>query len=229
MKIYTDNIGEVQLIDSMGDDLAVVNAARNSYGAYKDALEAKDERLIRRLVKDSHWSPFEHCFVKFWIVAPIPISKQHMRHRSWSFSEISRRFTSSNIEIYVPEGFRTQHKTNHQGSNLDSINPMLTIGTLTATAVEHYRKSCTDSIEVYDSLLEAGVCREQARFVLPQALYTNFTASCSLRSLLHFIDLRSASDAQWEIQKVSDAMLSLVEDQFPLCIKFFKEKNDGLL
>ena len=114
--LYGDNIGYVEYVDHMGSDLTVVNSARVSFGKHKETLNEKDERLISYLVKHRHTSTFEHNLVTFRFTVPLFVRGQHHRHRTWSYNEISRRYTDVNIQFYEPEAFRTQHKSNRQAS-----------------------------------------------------------------------------------------------------------------
>ena len=121
--LYGDDIGRVELIQTIGNDLSVVNAARVSFGVEKEEIDEKDKKLINYLVKHRHTSTLEHCFMTFKFVVPLYVRSQHHRHRTWSYNEISRRYTNVGIEFYEPTSFRTQHKTNRQASNLDMVNP----------------------------------------------------------------------------------------------------------
>ena len=117
--IYKDGKGYVELVDHMGSDLTIVNSARVSFGKHKQTLDEKDIKLIKYLVKNKHTSTFEHNVVTFRIKVPLFVRSQHHRHRTWSYNEISRRYTDFNIEFYEPDSFRTQHKSNRQASNFD--------------------------------------------------------------------------------------------------------------
>ena len=122
--VYGDGIGRVDLVQHMGTDLTIVNSARVSFGKHKEKLDEKDERLINYLVKHKHTSTFEHNVVTLRFVVPLFVRSQHHRHRTWSYNEISRRYTDINIQFYEPTEFRTQHKSNRQASNdEEQINP----------------------------------------------------------------------------------------------------------
>ena len=127
--LYGDGIGAVEYISHMGNDLSIVNAARVSFGAEKQELDGKDMKLIKYLVKHNHTSPFEHCAITMRFTVPLFIRSQHHRHRTWSYNEISRRYTSVDMEFYQPEEFRTQHKSNRQASTETLINPDLASST----------------------------------------------------------------------------------------------------
>ena len=217
IELYGDNYGRVDYVQHVGNDLTVVNSARVSFGKEKAVLDEKDKRLIRYLIKHRHTSTLEHCSITFRFVVPLYVRSQHHRHRTWSYNEISRRYTDVNIKFYEPQSFRTQHKSNRQASNAEElINPILPrqagIDVAAACAMRMHHKL---SLKFFNSLIEAGVCREQARGVLPQNLYTEYYGTVNLNNLLKFIDLRTHMGAQWEIQKVAEACLEIATDLFP--------------
>ena len=124
--LYDDDIGAVSLVDSMGSDITVVNSARVSFGVEKEELNDRDKRLIRYLIRHKHTSTLEHNLITFKFCVPLFVRSQHHRHRTWSYNEISRRYTDKNLQFYVPKSFRTQHKSNRQASNEEElINPVL--------------------------------------------------------------------------------------------------------
>ena len=225
--LYDDNIGRVDYIDHMGSDLTIVNSARVSFGVTKDELEDRDKKLIKYLVKHRHTSTFEHNVATFRFVVPMFVRSQHMRHRTWSYNEISRRYTDKDLQFYTPSTFRTQHKTNRQASNTDEINPVIQPdlsdfgeGLRASHSVQtHVRQS----LKLFNRLMAEGVCREQARMVLPQNLYTEYYGTCNLANLLKFIGLRTHSGAQWEIQQVAKACLEISSDLWPEAVSSFRE------
>lgn len=230
--LYGDNIGRCDLIQSWGDDLMLVNSARVSFGVEKEELDERDRKLISYLVRHKHTSTLEHCGFTFRCVVPLFVRSQHHRHRTWSYNEISRRYTDLNLEFYEPESFRTQHKSNRQASNEDElINPDIGeavkenyVSFMAADVVrEHHRKS----LELFDTLIEAGVCREQARGALPQNLYTTYYATVNLNNLFKFIGLRDKPEAQWEIQMLAKAMLQFAEREFPYATKALLGEHNG--
>ena len=224
--VYRDGIGRVDLVDHMGDDLTIVNSARVSFGKHKETLDEKDERLINYLVKHKHTSTFEHNVVTLRFVVPLFVRSQHHRHRTWSYNEISRRYTDVNIQFYEPSEFRTQHESNRQASNEDDlIDPIVLAfedgGKLPASSL--IKRHHEQSFKLFEDLIEAGVCREQARGVLPQNMYTEYYGTVNLNNLLKFIDLRTHEGAQWEIQKVAEACLDIVEDLWPVAVGAFRK------
>ena len=210
--------GFVRLVDSMGDDLSVVRAARVSYDAAWRAGEdqGSDKRLIGYLWKHQHTSPFEAVTFTFEVKAPIFVLRQWMRHRTWSYNEQSARYSVLPAEYYVPrpEMIGMQSKNNKQARDL-------------AAPIE--RAECEESAQIiedicrlafqrYEVLLGRGVPRELARSVLPLATYSHMFGSVNLLNLLRFLSLRSAADAQYEIRVYASAMLDLVREVVPTCI-----------
>jgi len=229
-----DKIGKVEYVQHMGNDSTVVNSARVSFGAHKEHLDSKDYKLIKYLVKNQHTSTLEHNVITFRITAPLFVRSQHMRHRTWSYNEISRRYTSLDIQFYEPLAFRTQHKSNRQASNPNQlIDPEIAVsqnfyfyskqtkthGEQTSVKVSsasdaiknHHKKSLT----LYESLIQAGVSREQARGVLPQNLYSQYYATVNLNNLIKFIKLRLHEGAQWEIQQLAKAFIAIASEIWP--------------
>lgn len=224
--LYDDGIGRVDYIQHMGTDLTVVNSARVSFGVEKKELDDRDRKLIRYLIAHKHTSTLEHCAVTFRFIVPLFVRSQHHRHRTWSYNEISRRYTDVNIRFYQPDSFRTQHKSNRQASNAEElINPETNTeaffmtgyvtGDWNPTAAEVIKRHNENSLFLYEELIKKGVCREQARGVLPQDLYTEYYGTVNLSNLLKFIDLRTHDGAQWEIQRVAQACLEIATDLFP--------------
>lgn len=212
-----DNIGAVEYVQHMGTDLTVVNSARVSFGKSKDVLDERDEKLIKYLIKHRHTSTLEHNNVTFRFTVPIFIRSQHHRHRTWSFNEVSRRYSEENIRFYEPNEFRTQHVSNRQASNADSlINPQISHGHSSIDARAAYTEHNRSSVQLYNELIDAGVCREQARGVLPMSLYTEYYGSANFHNCLKFCSLRLHEGAQWEIQQVARAMIVIMKDLWPI-------------
>ena len=227
--LYNDGIGAVEYIQHVGDDRTIVNSARVSFGKEVETIDEKDKKLIKYLIKHKHTSTLEHCFVTFRFTVPLFVRSQHHRHRTWSYNEISRRYTEVDLNFYEPVEFRTQHKSNRQASNADDTSDPIIENLYEDEEVTHMfaseavREHHLESLELFNKLLEAGVCREQARGVLPQNLYTQYYGSCNLSNLLKFIDLRLHEGAQWEIQKMAHACLEIVTDLFPITVSTYRE------
>jgi len=228
--IYGDGIGRVDYVNHMGDDLTVVNSARVSFGVEKDELDGRDRKLINYLIKHRHTSTLEHNLITFRFTVPLYVRSQHHRHRTWSYNEISRRYTDVNIKFYEPKEFRTQHKSNRQASNAEElINPSVYWDRFRypndpddVEVSEALKMHHEQSLLLFNQLIEAGVCREQARGVLPQNLYTEYYGTVNLSNLLKFIDLRTHEGAQWEIQKVAEACLEIATDLFPVTVGAYR-------
>lgn len=238
IKIYEaagDSIGSVTLVESMGDDKTIVNAARVSFGIEKEELNERDKKLIKYLIEHKHTSTLEHNIATFKFCVPMFVRSQHMRHRTWSYNEISRRYTDKDLKFYQPANFRTQHESNRQASNeTDLIDPTVapTFLNTYATASEAVGLWTEYSLDLFDKLVDKGVCREQARMVLPQNLYTEYYGTVNLNNLLKFIDLRLHEGAQWEIQQVAKACLEIALALWPTPVRHFidsryKNKPEG--
>lgn len=216
--LYNDNIGSVEYVQHMGDDLTIVNSARVSFGKQKDKMDEKDEKLIKYLIKHRHTSTLEHNVVTFRFVVPLFVRSQHHRHRTWSYNEISRRYTDVNIQFYEPKEFRTQHKSNRQASNdLELINPEMAFDKTTAS--QEVQRHHAKSLDLFNRLITEGVCREQARGVLPQNLYTEYYGTTNLNNLIKFIKLRTHDGAQQEIRVVAEACKKIATDLWPVAMK----------
>ncbi len=222
--LFGDGIGSVEYISHMGNDLSVVNAARVSFGAEKEDLDERDQKLINYLMEHNHTSPFEHCAITMRFTVPLFIRSQHHRHRTWAYNEISRRYTSVDMQFYAPSKFRTQHKSNRQASNNDLIDPTINSSYLlhgTDSASSALSKHHSASLSLYNGMIAAGVCREQARGVLPQNLYTQYYGTVNLHNLLKFVSLRIHKGAQWEIQQVARACLDIAKKHFPCSVESY--------
>ena len=228
IELYGDGIGKVEFVEHMGTDLTVVNSARVSFGKHKELMDMKDQKLIKYLIKHKHTSTLEHNNVTFRFKVPLYVRSQHHRHRTWKYNEISRRYTDFNIEFYEPTQFRTQHKSNRQASNEDElVNPNIYSKEFGYAAPanliiqRHHEKS----LQLFNELIDKGVCREQARGVLPQNMYTEYYGTTDLNNLLKFIGLRTHEGAQWEIQKAAEACLEIAEDLWPVTVRAYREIN----
>ena len=228
ISLYDDSIGRVDYVDHMGSDLTVVNSARVSFGVDKEEMDGRDKKLINYLIKHKHTSTLEHCHVTFRFTVPLFIRSQHHRHRTWSYNEISRRYTSKDLQFYLPSYFRTQHESNRQASNENEVIDPVIIPDLHdtgygITASTLMKRSADESVRLFNTLMKSGVCREQARMILPQNLYTEYYGSVNLANLLKFIDLRTHEGAQWEIQKVAEACLEIATDLWPITVTSYRK------
>ena len=217
--------GFVRLVDAMGSDLSVVRAARVSYDAAWRAGENKgsDKRLINYLWKNRHTSPFEAVQFTFEVKAPIFVLRQWHRHRTWSYNEVSARYTELPEEYYVPEPelIGVQSKDNKQMRDMiDDENHKKNM----QRAVEIMQEANEVAFFSYKRLLLEGVPRELARSVLPVSTYSHMFASVNLLNLLKFLTLRTHEHAQYEIRVYADAMLELIKPIVPSCVEAW-EKN----
>ncbi|MGO6707642.1 FAD-dependent thymidylate synthase [Rhizobium johnstonii] len=216
-KIDVLDHGFVRLVDSMGSDLSVVRAARVSYDAAWRAgeNEGSDTRLINRLWKDKHTSPFEAVEFQFEVKAPIFVFRQWHRHRTWSFNELSARYRELPEEFYLPDPalIGSQSSTNKQGRQDAGTE----IEQRTAEVIM-LEQSCVDAFATYKTLLAAGWPRELARSVLPVSTYSHMFAKVDLRNLLGFLDLRDHSHAQHEIRVYAEALRTLAYEVVPVCM-----------
>ena len=198
--------GFVRLIDFMGGDLAVVQAARVSFG--KDITDAeRDHKLLNFLLQNHHETPFEHSVFKFHIKCPIFIARQWFRHRISSFNEISGRYTQMEEEFYLPEKLRSQKTKNYQYIDCEeSVNEAMRV------KIDDFYKL---SYKLYQELIEAGVAKEHARIVLPLSLYTQFYWTANARALMNFLSLRLDTHAQFEIQQFAQALDEIFAQKMP--------------
>lgn len=204
---------DVKYINHMGTDLSVTNSARISFNRQSDDLTEKDEKLIKYLADHLHMSPFEHCILSVELYVPVYISKQIMRHRTFSYNEVSRRYTSEELEFYQPDQWRKQAKNNRQASEGGLDDDTIRLIDL---LVDRHQQA---ALSLYNDLLAKGVCREQARGVLGQDLMTKFIMTGNLRNWVHFVKLRQHAGAQGEVQEVANGVKALLYKHFPVSTK----------
>jgi thymidylate synthase (FAD) len=219
---------KVDLIDHMGSDLSVVNAARVSFDkasewetvpyrhgmcqsdiGWEDVLSDKDTKLIHYLAKHNHWSPFAHCFLSFRIKAPIFVARQLQKHQvGLAWNEVSRRYVDTEPEFYVPDGWRKRAENVKQGSSDETVNHVI----LDAA----YRTRMEECLVTYQTMIERGVCPEQARMVLPQSMMTEWIWSGSLYAFARVCKLRLDPHTQKETQGVAEEIARLAREKFPV-------------
>lgn len=209
--------GYVRLVDSMGTDSSIVRAARVSYNA-KPREDGSDEKLIAYLMRNRHTSPFESVQFTFEVQAPIFVLRQWHRHRTWSYNEVSARYSELPEVFFVPavDSVTTQSLTNKQMRTT-------VINEHAQYIQEQVTKSGEAAFAIYRDLIEKGCPRELARSVLPVGTYSRMFASVDLHNLFHFLGLRLHEHAQYEIRVYAEAMLQLIEPIVPLAVKYFKE------
>ncbi len=220
--VLGDGISFVRLINTMGSDVEIVNGARVSFGKRREELDEKDKVLIQYLADERHTSPFEHVAFTFHIKCPLFVTRQWHRHRTWSYNEISRRYTSMNLEFYVPKAYRQQAETNRQASTDDLLAQTKDGKNIHDLVAKH----TSGAFEFYEHLIKQGVAREQARMVLPQNMYTEMYATVNLHNLIHFVELRIHAGAQWEIQQYALKLLDLAEEAAPYAIKAIRKARN---
>lgn len=218
VKVLGDK-GWVAMIRHSGEEVDIVNAARVSFGKMRAEMNEQDEKLLQFLIKEKHFAPLEHITFSFLVHCPLFVRGQWHRHRTQSFNEISRRYTEVDMEIYEPQEFRKQSSSNKQAS----IDTEFIPDDAKKEAMEIIENVSKTSLDAYEKLLSLGVCREQARGVLPQSMMTTFYATMNLRNLLHFLSLRMDSHAQWEIRQYANAIHGMLTPMYPNVMKAFDE------
>jgi thymidylate synthase (FAD) len=215
--------GFVRLIDIMGNDQRVLQAARVSTGSNPSKGAAQDRGLIRYLYKNKHTSPFEKVVFEFHVKLPIFIARQWMRHRTQSYNEFSARYSEFNFEVYTPSAWRKQGIKNHQGSgeNLPAD--------LQCRLTSAYRVQMQGAEKLYDNMIkDKHVAREMGRMIIPVAQYTEFYSTINLWNLFHFLHLRLHEHAQYEIRVYAEAILSILEklNQLKWSVEIFKQMHE---
>ncbi len=199
---------EVELIDHMGTDLSVVNAARISFGKRKDIMDVSDEKLIKYLSKHDHFSPFCHTAITFRIKMPIFVAAQLKKHQvGLAWNEISRRYVSDDPEFYVPETWRSRVENVKQGSS--------TTKTIDYDIYGH-NNAC---LKMYETLLSQGIAPEMARMVLPQNMFTEIFWTGSLYAFARVFNLRTDPTAQLETKQIALMIGEECEKLFPVSWK----------
>lgn len=208
--------GFIRVVDIMGNDSSIVQAARVSYGEGVKTLE-KDRSLIRYLMRHKHTSPFEMCEIKFHLKMPMCIGEQWIRHRTANINKYSGRYSVLDSEFYITalENFARQSDVNRQGR--EEILTEKEAKEAQEIMIEN-SKNCYEN---YKKLLEKGVAKEIARMTLPANIYTQFYWKIDLHNLMHFMRLRSHHTSQWEIQQYSLAIEEIVKDWVPICYDAF--------
>ena len=210
--------GFVRLVDSMGGDDAIVQAARVSYGQGTSKV-SQDRGLIRYLMRHRHTTPFEMVEFKFHCKMPIFVARQWVRHRTANINEYSLRYSEARDEFYYPEpeNIQFQSALNKQGRS-GEVPPELK-----QKVLDYFHENSERSFALYQELNKAGVARELARSLLPVNIYTEWYWKNDLHNLLHFIGLRSDSHAQYEIRVFSDAMAHYVKEKAPFAWEAYQD------
>lgn len=217
-----DKIGFVELVDKMQNDTAlkVINSARISHGKSKEEYDEKDKKLVSYLWEHEHTSPFRHTYYTFHIKAALFVFNQFKKYQigsTWmsnemydtdkgcSWNEVSGRYTQLKPEFYIPQKFRSPSKDNKQGSVVNEELDHLVLQTF-------YNIECNQIYDNYNALLKQGVCKEQARMILPQNIYSESYWTVSLQAVLHFLHQRLKPEAQAEIRMYAELIKELISE-----------------
>jgi len=226
--------GFVRVIDYMGDDAAVVQAARVSYGRGTKKVQ-EDAGLIRYLLRHRHTTPFEMCEIKYHVKLPIFVARQWIRHRTANVNEYSARYSILDREFYLPA---PQHLAAQSAANRQGRGSVLQ-GEAAAQALDILKRDSEQSYDDYERLLNEradgsvidegrqGLARELARMNLPVNFYTQWYWKCDLHNLLHFLMLRADPHAQYEIRAYAEVMLDTVRRWVPLTCQAFEDYSRG--
>src|SRR5688572_12363882 len=226
-KIDVLDHGFVRLVDHMGSDLSIVRAARVSYNAEWrggfDRDEQKDVKLIHYLMEHKHTSPFEAVTFTFEVKAPIFVFRQWHRHRTWSYNEVSARYTELEEDFYIPDAVVVgyQSKSNKQARDLSTdLDKEILDSRLRERLL--LRKHCEKAFGLYHGLLESGWPRGHARLCLPVNTYSRMFATVYLHNLFQFLCLRLHPHAQYEIRVYAEAILELINHVVPVAVRAFE-------
>ncbi len=230
MKSKVLDKGFIEVVDSLGNDLTVVNSARVSFGKRKKYWDKSDERLVRYLAKYKHYSPFRHLQVQFHIKAPEFVMRQWYKHvvgiettsnsstKDHAWNEISGRYVPVE-DFYYPSVWRKQSDDNKQASEgvLDDLQQ---------SRMNHTFEELMRQVEMaYDRMIDAGVAKEQARIVLPLNQYTEVYWTASFQAIMNFIELRNEKTSQIEIQEYAKVLLELMKETFPKITELWSEAH----
>ena len=229
MKINVLDKGYIELVDKLGDDLTPVNAARVSFGGRSETFTDKDKRLSKFLIKHKHFSPFRHQHVMVVIKAPEFVLRQWYKHvvgiettsthvtKDHAWNEISGRYMEVE-DFYYPEVWRKQSDDNKQASEGE-------LDDLQQKRMNHlYDRYLKDVERVYETMVQTGMAKEQARIVLPLSQYTEVYWTASFQAIMNFIDLRDEKTAQWEIQQYAKCLKEMMYDIYPETVKIWSDE-----
>jgi len=226
MKIDVLDKGYIEVVDTLGDDLTPVNAARVSFGGRSKTFEDKDRRLSKFLIKHKHFSPFRHQHVMMIIKAPEFVMRQWYKHvvgiettsthvtKDHAWNEISGRYVPYE-DFYIPDDYRAQSDDNKQASDgvVDDQEG--------ASAL--WKKTQSTAIKCYREMLDMGMAKEQARSILPLTVYTQVWWTASFQSIMNFIELRDEKTSQVEIQEYARALKEIMLEVYPETTKLWEE------
>ena len=213
-------VGEVRLVDYMGSDLSVVNAARVSFRKHKEILDERDVRLIRYLAQHRHWTPFGHTALTFHVKAPLFVARQLAKHQvGFVWNEVSRRYVDDRPEFFVPICWRRRAANKKQGSSDEPVEKVVARSRGNGRAFverpeEVVRRYCEQALGLYEDLIGSGVCPEQARMVLPQNMMTEWYWTGSLAAFARMCRLRLDEHAQWETRQIAQKISDTIPEAF---------------
>jgi thymidylate synthase (FAD) len=214
-KYTKDGVGFISVVDKLGDDTTIVNAARVSFGKTIKEIRNQDKVLLYYLASHKHTSPFRHAIIQFHIKAPEVVARQAFKHiigsdyafKDTAWNEISGRYVEYKVESYLPTRLRKQSKDNKQGSSGEVVeDPRL---------LEEFKEQVESCFALYQKMVDAGVAKEQARMILPLTFYTEWYWTASLQAVHHFVKLRQDVHAQAEIREYADIMASHAAQLYP--------------
>jgi len=231
MKSQVLDKGFIEVVDSLGNDLTVVNSARVSFGKRKSVWSAADRRLVKYLAKYKHYSPFRHLQVQFHIKAPEFVMRQWYKHvvgiettsnsatKDHAWNEISGRYVPVE-DFYKPDVWRKQSEDNKQASEgvLDDLQQK--------RMGDCYNEYMRQVEMTYDRMIDAGMAKEQARIILPLNQYTEVYWTASFQAIMNFIELRNEKTSQWEIQEYAKVLLELMYETFPKITEIWSEAHN---
>ena len=201
---------KVELVDVMGSDLTVVNAARVSFKKHHNEFQDKDKKLIKYLAVNGHWTPFGHPQMQFRINAPIFVARQLVKHQAGLvWNEVSRRYVSEAPHCYIPEVWRGKPENKKQGSSEKSID-------LSSEDIRYINEAYLNALGAYERLIGKGGAPELARIVLPQATYTEWYWTGSLYAFARVCKLRLSDDTQEETREIAKQISNLAYTKFPI-------------
>lgn len=218
MTALLDGKGFVELLETFGDDLTVVNAARVSFAKESTVFEPRDEKLIHYLASHEHTTPFFHPQIRFRIKMPIYVAREWFRHTvGFARNEVSRRYVDDKPECYLPATLRERDTDKKQGSKSTPIQD----NQLTVLEIDEFQRLAMD---FYQSLLDKRVAPEIARGVLPQSMYTEFIETGSLAAYARLCGLRLNPQAQAEVRAYAEAVSAALMEKFPVSWKALSQK-----
>ena len=217
-KVETIPGGWVSLLNVMGDDLDIVNAARISFDKHHEQIKEGDDKLIFFLAKNRHGTPFEMVDFMFQVRCPLTVAREWFRHRIASYNEMSGRYVKMEKDVYLPalSAVRTQQgKPGHY--TFESVDD----GFAEDKCIEVMASAYNYAYDAYEELLEKGIAKELARNVLPQGMFTEFRYKTNARSLMNFLSLRNAPNAMLEIRKYAEEMEKMFAEKLPITYEAF--------